>query len=336
MLICFLSASPCWAQNVILHLHSGDRISGQLISETAESVLMKTAFAESLPVEKTLIERREEVTPEPTPAEVEAPPPKPAPPAEAPPAPPAAPPASTAPVQAAAPPPPDPSAFRKFISEWRGEIRMGANFGFGTKNRETFTGHMKATHNKPFPGTARALRNITEYNVWYGSTDGTLSDNRMDGRLTTEYDLSKRFLVYSAAGAGYDKIRRIDFEYNLGPGLGYKWLTRTNFVLKTELGAHYHEQIFETRGSVTRYSLRIAEDSWWQVSTRLRLDQKVEFYPGVEDFSNYRIRAEGNLRYLLKENITLSLNVINTYDTSAPPTVSRNDLQVRSLIGLKF
>jgi putative salt-induced outer membrane protein YdiY len=213
---------------------------------------------------------------------------------------------------------------------------MGANFGFGTKDRETFTGHLKATHNYKFEGTDKALRNIVEYNVWYGITDAVLSDNRMDGRVTTEYDLSKRFLAYSSAGAGYDQVRRIDIEYNLGPGLGYKWVTLTNFVLKTELGAHYHEQVFATTDNVTRYSLRMAQDSWWQITSRLRVDQKIEFYPGIDNFADYRVRAEGNLRYLLKENITLSFNLINTYDTTVPPTVSKNDLQIRSLIGLKF
>ena len=169
----------------------------------------------------------------------------------------------------------------------------------------------------------------------YGRTDGALSDNRMDGTWKVEYDLNKQFLLYNAFRAGYDEIRGIDFQYDFGPGLGYKWIVRTNFVFKNELGGNYQEQFFVHDKQTSRYSLRLAEDMWWQVTPKIRWDEKVEFFPDVED-SDYRFRLETNLSYLLKQNLTLTLNVVNLYDTAVPDGVSKNDLQIRSLLGIKF
>jgi hypothetical protein len=228
------------------------------------------------------------------------------------------------------------STFRKFLKQWDGEAQLGANFGLGTVERDTFTGHIKVTHNHKFPQSDHALRNILEYNVWYGRTDDVLSDNRMDGTWTTEFDLSKRFLTYNAFRAGYDEIRKIDLQYEIGPWMGYKWVVRTNFVFKNELGANYQEQYLADGSNITRYSFRLAEDFWWQVTPRLKWDEKLEFFPKVEDFADYRIRFETRLSYLLRENLTLTLNLIDVYDTAVAPDVSKNDLQIRSMLGVKF
>jgi putative salt-induced outer membrane protein YdiY len=158
----------------------------------------------------------------------------------------------------------------------------------------------------------------------------------MDGSWKVEYDIRKRFSFYNAMGAGYDEIRKIDLRYDIGPGVGYKWIVRTNFVLGTEIGANYQEQFFSDDTTKERYALRLAEESWWQISNKLRIDEKVEFFPKVENFSDHRLRIESNLSYLLRNNLTLKFTVIDLYETRPAKNVSNNDLQIRSSIGIKF
>lgn len=336
-LICLIGWNGAWAQEVVLHLHNGDRISGRILNETPASLELATAFAEKVTVLKTLIDRREiKAALSSTAASTNAP------------AKPAAPatgvaseltPTNKPPATAAAPQPskpPKPSLFRRFISEWRGEAQLGANLGFSTKDRETFTGHMQLTQNHRFGNGDTGLRNILDYDVAYGTTEEVLSDNRMEGSVKTEYDLSKRFLVYNNVVAGYDEIRSIDLQYDFGPGFGYKWVVLTNFVLKTELGGDYQEQFFAQDTTTSRYSLRLSEDMWWQITPKLRWDEKAEFFPELDKVGEYRLRLETNLSYLFKENLTLSLNVVDQYDTAVPSGVSKNDLQIRSLLGIKF
>lgn len=334
-----------FGQELVLHLRNGDRLSGRLLSETTNEVVIATSFAERLSVPLNLIERRDLPAPV---AVTNAPPPKPA---GMPPARPATglaselvltnKPSLAQTAGGAIKPPepkpkPPPSLFESFFSELNGEAQLGGNFGFGTKDREAFTGHIKVTHNHVFPNK-RPMRNIVDYDIAYGTTDEILSDNSMEGTWKTEYDVTKRFLVYSALGGGYDELRNIDFQYDVGPGVGYKWILTTNFVFKTELGGNYQEEFFVGDDVARRYSFRLAEDSWWQITPKLRWDQKVEYFPEVNDFTaKFRIRAESNLSYLLKQNLTLTLNVVDLYDTAVPDGITNNDLQIRSLIGLKF
>jgi hypothetical protein len=386
VLICLICCWRAHAQDVILHLKNGDRITGRLVSESTNGVVLATGFAEKLAVPASLIAKRDPKK-EPA-ASTEAPRPGVAPAsgvvselvltnkpsmaqtaggAAKPPAPEPAPgapstpakPAETAkaepkpePAKAPAPKaespkpaevakateppkPPEPSAFMKFLKEWNGEAQLGGNMGFSTKDRQAFTALIKVTHNHSI-AQDRTLRNILQYDASYGRTDGVLSDNRMDGTWKVDYDLKKGFLIYNAFRAGYDEIRSIDFQYDFGPGLGYKWIVLTNFVFKNELGGNYQEQFFADDQKKSRYSLRLAEDLWWQVTSKIRLDEKLEFFPAVQDFGDYRIRFESNLSYLLRQNLTLTLNVVDLYDTSVPPGVSKNDLQIRSLLGIKF
>ena len=213
------------------------------------------------------------------------------------------------------------------------DAQLGIDLGFSTKQHQTYTGRMKAVYTP-----LKTLRNNFDYLASYGTTDGVLSENQMDGSWKLEYDLGKqkRFLIYNATGAGYNEIQKIDLRYDVGPGLGYKWLVLTNYVLKSEFGGNYQEQFFSTGEDKTRYSLRLAEDMTWQINSRLKFDNKLEFFPQVENLSDYRVRAEANLNYLLKGSLTLSLSVIDLYDTTVAKDVSKNDLQIRSLIGLKF
>jgi hypothetical protein len=73
-----------------------------------------------------------------------------------------------------------------------------------------------------------------------------------------------------------------------------------------------------------------------RVYDKLTTDLKLEFFPNMEDFGEYRVRLENNWRYPLTDRLSLDLVIIDLYDTLAPPDVENNDLQIRSTLGIKF
>jgi uncharacterized protein DUF481 len=56
----------------------------------------------------------------------------------------------------------------------------------------------------------------------------------------------------------------------------------------------------------------------------------------VENVNQYRARFEINLKYLLLQNLSLNLTVIDQDDSDQAKGVDKNDLQIRSSLGLKF
>jgi hypothetical protein len=66
------------------------------------------------------------------------------------------------------------------------------------------------------------------------------------------------------------------------------------------------------------------------------LDEKFEWFPEVGDFGSYRFRFEANARYLLAQNLSLIVTILDIYDTAPATNVDKNDLQIRSSLGVKF
>ena len=74
----------------------------------------------------------------------------------------------------------------------------------------------------------------------------------------------------------------------------------------------------------------------WKITPRLSWDEKFEYLPRLEDPGEYRMRFETNLRYAMLQNIFFNLSVIDLYDSRPANSVTENDLQIRSSVGVKF
>jgi len=338
--------SLAWADTTILHLKNGDRIAGTIVSEDTNRVVISTSWIKDLAVPLNEIARRE-VVPAPPPTTVVIPTPKAAPTvAEQKPAP-----ATNAvpakPVVAATPPPPKPKPPGPKL--WKTEIKLGADFLYAAKDTQNYYGRVKLTYARPYPDNPKQFfRNILDYGIDYGRTEDVVSADRMDGSDKTDFDIGHRkFYLYNLGGVGYDKVRNIDLHYEVGPGLGYHLLILTNFAMNTEAGINY--QVQDRSSTVTsgtnrvtthstneRFYFRFAEDFSWKINKTLTASEKFEFFPQVEDFGEYRMRFETTLSYGFWQSLSLNLTVLDLYDTQPAPGVPKNDLQIRSSLGITF
>ncbi len=343
---CLVITALAGAQPVILHLRNGDRVSGDLVTEDSTRVTLTNAILGRFSIPLTVVTLREGVTnlaiaKSPAPAITNTPPPS-------------LPPVlqrklddlqtvhATGNISAeeyqrqrakllSPPKPPGPK-------HWSAELHAGMDLAFSERDRQLYTGRVKLNY-------ARApLRNNIDYLFTYGWTDGVLSANRMDSWMKTDLDLTPRTYLYSLEGAGYDEIRRVNWRYEVGPGVGYHLIKTTNLVVRVEAGFNYQvqnvEEIPANKPSFDReekhYSQRLAQDFRWNIGSQFTFDEKVEYFPDLTDFHTYRMRAEANLRYWLKSNLSLNFTVIDTYETKTSTGVGQNDLQLRSSIGVKF
>jgi len=293
------------ADTVTLTLRNGDRITGTLASEETNRVVLSTPWIKELTIPTGQISKRERITA-----------------AEKAPAP-----AVGAGATAGTT---SPELKIKPARLLAGEINLGADLGFSEKNRQLYSGKAKVIL------AWERLKNSFDYDFSYGRTAGILSANRMDGFSKTDFDLGRRFYVYSLAGAGYDEIRKIKLRYEIGPGLGYHLVKLTNLVVNPEVGVDYQAQDLTDNTTTKLFFYRFAENMTWQLNSKLSMDEKFEFFPRVEEFEQYRFRFETNFRYHLMANLSLNLTVIDQYDTQPPDAVTRNDLQLRSSVGVKF
>lgn len=327
----FCAALPASAESVILHLKNGDRVAGVVLSENTNSVTLSTTWIKELSVPLSEIERRE------TPSLASA---------------------TNAPV-AAAPAPATASATNTLgaaapglaamplisrgaaktaskVKHWSGEARVGANFLMGAKDQEIYYGRFKLNYSLPYASRPKQFfRNILDYSVDYGRTEGLVSANRMGASDKLDFDVGRRLYVYNLASVGYDDVRKIKIRYEVGPGFGYHLITRTNLVLDVECGADY--QVQERKdGTITKdFFPRVGEDLTIKFNHRFSLTESLEFFPPTTSDS-YRLRFETTLSYAILQGFSLNLSVLDIYDNRPARDVPANDLQVRASLGLTF
>ena len=343
IVVLFAALITVRGETIILHLKNGDRLAGTIISEDTNRVIITTSWVKELAVPVSEIAKRESVPAAGAPKVAEQ---KPAP---------SAPSSVTnvipsaiagVPVAIATPPPPPKPAAKP--KHWKGELKVGADFINGAKDQQIYYGRFKLSYEHPYAANPKQfLRNIVDYGVDYGRTEGeagadgkkqsVVSANRMDGSDKTDLDFgTKKLFVYNLGAVGYDRIRKIDLHYEEGPGMGYHLLTRTNFVLNGELGANYQAQYRSDNTTTEKFYFRLAQDMTWKVNKTLTFTEKVEFFPQVEEVSEYRSRFETTLSYGIWQNISLNVSVLDLYDTQPAANVPNNDLQIRSSLGVTF
>lgn len=312
------------AEQIILHLHNGDHLTGTLVSEDTNRVTLATSWIKELTVPRSAIKQRETVPP---------PPPPPAPPPVVVNKPPV-----TNVVAVAKPPTPVPPPVKPAGPKlWKASLTLGTDMQFGQIDRQLYYSRFKLTYERPYKSTPQKFfRSIFDYAVDYGESAGIRSANRMDGSVKTDFDIGKRWFLYNLGGAGYDEIRKIDLHYEDGPGVGYHLFTLPKFVANVEAGGNY--QVQERRGSpdAKNFFFRLGEDVTWKIGSKLTLREKLEFTPRAEDLGRYRFRFDSSLDFPLWKNITMTLSFLDLYDTDPPGRVSRNELLVRSALTITF
>jgi hypothetical protein len=320
-----LMACAANAQTVVLELRNGDRISGVILTESTNRLVVSNAWSREIVLSPDQILRRSPVAP----ASVAAGPAPVGPGTNSSPAAPSsgsakgvvsvvATNAAKAAVQAKAPP------------HWTGEAAVGLDVMQNTKNRQIYYGRAKIAY------ANGRVHNLVDVSGSYGETEGLVDANRVDGSNKTDFELDPTWYVYNLASVGYDAVRKIDFRGEIGPGLGLHVSKAPNFILNTEVGFDY---LAEDRSDNTYYDhfyMRLSENGAWKINKKFTLEHRLEYFPTFTSLDQFRLRGEATLRYWLWSNLSLNVGVIDAYDTSSASGVPPNDLQVRSSIAFKF
>ena len=319
VVVCLFFGFHAGAVNVIVQLKNGDRITGELITQETNHVVISTPWAKALTLPISSIgglRTAEGVTLYTPPAVTNAP----------------AAPAPAATQLAATKPPPPPK--KKYLTT---TANLGIDLLTGNKDREIYYARIKSTYARPYESNPKEFfRTTAEYIANYGETDDSKSANNMLGTLQTDLDIDLRTYFYNAGNVGYDEIRKIDLQYGVGPGVGRHVLKKSAFALDVESGINYQVQQRSAGESPESAYFRLADNLTWKLADRVTFGKKLEFQLSCEDASQFRIRLDSNLSYRLWNTLSINLTVMDVFDTDPAPGVDENEFQLRSSLGFTF
>jgi putative salt-induced outer membrane protein YdiY len=303
----------CVAEEVLVRLRNGDRITGRLLAQETNHVIIATTWAESLSLPISSISGFDSPSGENL---------------------------YSAPQDAPASKPPTMTAKKTATPPPRrihGSVQLGSDIQYGARDRELIYARVKGSYEQPYKSDPkRFFRTFGDYSADYGETEKVKSANRMTGSLKTDFDLTSRTYAYNVGRGGYDEIRKIDAHYEVGPGLGHHLIKTPGFEFDVEAGVNYQAQLRSAGGNRDSIFIRAAEDATWKIAPRLSFSEKFEFFVNAEDTSQFRFRLDSTFSYKLIENLSLNLTVIDLYDTDPAPEVDKNEFQIRSSIGITF
>ncbi len=307
---------PAAAVDVVVELKNGDRLTGALVTQETNQVVIATSWANSivLPISAIGGLRTAEG------AVLYTPPPPPMPPVAGPVALPKTKPATPAPK-----------------TSLTTKADLGLDLLFGAKERQIYYTRIKSTYEHPYDSNPKQFfRTIADYSANYGETDGDVSANNMAASVQTDFDFGPVYYFYNAANVGYDQIRKIDLQYGVGPGIGRHLYTKPAFVLNVDGGINYQVQKRSEGESPESAYLRVGDNLTWKLADRVTLSKKLDFLLSCENASQFRFRLDSNLEYRLWNSLSFNLSFLDLYDTNPAPGVDQNEVQLRSSLGFTF
>jgi len=313
VLLFVLSSSTLRAEPVVFHLKGGDRIGGTVVSESTNSVLITTPWAKELSIPLDQIESRESQVVTAVPAAV------------------------TVPARTTPPVVPTKKEALPVAKPWKFDAKFGMDLIYGETDRRLYYGQVALTYTRPYESNPKqSLRNTLEYRADYATTDNIESANRMYGSDKADFDVGEHTFVYNLAGAGYDDVRLIELQYEIGSGIGYHLVHRTNITANVEGGFTYQSQDRHDVAGINAAYARAGEDVTWKIFPQTTLSQRASVLTRVDLPQQLQFRLEANLAFAIVKNISFNLTAIEMYDTRPVPGVAANEFQLRSAIGLAF
>lgn len=300
------------AEQSVLHLTTGDRVTGEIVEQNEQRVVVKTSWGGAVTVPRDFIVRVETTLPTL--------------------------PATNAPAALAAAGTNSPAKTEvKKAKEWKLEARLGADMIRGERERDIYYSQISLDYTHPYESNPKKFfRNKLEYRADYGTTDGETSANRMMLSDKTDCDVSEHAYLYNFVGGAYDEVRLINAQYEIGPGVGYHLFRRPNFAANVESGVTYQYQDRDVEGELESLYGRVGQDITWKLYPRIVLTQKSTVLMSLEESDELQFRLEANLSIGLLQYLSLNLTAIELFDTQPVSGVSQNEFQLRSSLGVTF
>jgi hypothetical protein len=147
-----------------------------------------------------------------------------------------------------------------------------------------------------------------------------------------------RWSPFAASQVEYDEFRAYRFRVGVYAGTSYRFIDENGLLVKLRAGAGATREI----GSVGNPDRWVPEflfgyDFRYKINDRSTLISYFDYYPRMEQFHQYRLRARIAYEFILDPELALiyRIGIQDRYD-SDPGNALRNDVTFFTTIGMKF
>lgn len=158
--------------------------------------------------------------------------------------------------------------------------------------------------------------------------------NRISGGYRIDRGWSPKLFVFGTTDFDYDKFLSLDLRSVLGGGLGYHAWKSANGFFDAGAGGVWNREKFSSGLVRNSSELLLYEEFGYVILNRLKLNEKVSFYPNLSNTGEYRLNFDFNGSLPLYKWLEWNFGVNNRY-LSDPPT-GRKSNDILTTTGIRF
>lgn len=216
---------------------------------------------------------------------------------------------------------------------WQGEVSAGYNVTSGNTKDKQLSG--KFYVNKKTKYYEFRLKG----DGYYSSTNRKMNAQKYYGmgRFAFSFGPSLKWYNFYRIEADHDRFADIDYRLVPCGGIGYWFSDHPDFKAMVEVGAGLEYTNFRTttksRTEMVSVPRGYLEKRLWGES---RISEDLKVYPTLTDSGEYRIYSETAFTNPLTDVLKLRISLINEYNSNPPKDTKKNDMRLISSLVYSF
>lgn len=195
-----------------------------------------------------------------------------------------------------------------------------------------------------FVARSEQLRLTINGRYVYGDNANTLVARNARGTIKLDFFLTQRFFWFASAYFENDRFQDLKMRTALATGPGYQFIDRGDFgglfkdmTLYAEAGVAYFNEDFRLAEDGTSIRGRSSvKFNWPLFEDRITLFHFDEFYPSLQNASNFYLTMDNGVRFKIIESFISSLQVTTRYNNRPPPGTGDTDNLYLITLGYGF
>jgi putative salt-induced outer membrane protein YdiY len=303
-------------------LKNGDRLSGRIVEESEDAVVIETEYAGKLKIDRKHIAKVGSALPARAAAAANLAAPK--------------------PVAAAAPPPVGTvikkssrngfvGRMRSIATGWDGNANIGFSYTSGNSNNITMTTGLRASKSRPQDGITIYARSL--WNSNHGSNLNVTTQNAFWGGARYDRTLNKKVFGFVSYDFERDKPRRLDFRSVAGGGLGHRTIKNDRTELELFMGGAWNRTWQANSDANTPEGLA-GFNFKHRINDKLRIQNAVTYFQNVTDRVEFRFIMDSTISIDVTKKIGFFIAVGDRYNNDPNGTSKKNDFLLTT--GMKW
>lgn len=215
----------------------------------------------------------------------------------------------------------------------------------GGYSQTTGNSHLKnASLLGDFVARSEQLRLSINGRYVYGDNANTLIARNARGTIKLDFFMTKRFYWFASAYFENDRFQDLKMRTALSSGPGYQFIERGDFggifkdmTFYTEAGVAFFNEDFRVADDQSSLRARVSMKwNWPLLDDRITLYHYNEFYPSLQNASNYFLTMDNGVRFKIWEGFVSGIQATTRYNSRPAAGTGDTDNLYLFTLGYSF